>query len=895
MEHIEENNLLDNDPVKELLNDLGLGEHSVDGFLNRVDYDFPGYVPSTQSIKFIEFIKLVNMDKGGEENLTPVVHYKMLDSIFVGKNKRTAIMCHRGIGKTTLMAEYLILYIALFGKLDGFGDISLILYVSDSIENGVKNLRKNLQHRYENSEFLKKNLPVAKFTDVRCEFHNLDGHKLVYKGYGAKALSLDSILFTDNGFTTIEKCKVGDKIFGADGKLATITKKSFVFEKPMYKIVLEDNRELKVSEDHINSIVHKENVNNKARYVKKDLYTSELIKLDLIKSRKRLTKEKIEYVSNENLVFVENCKPLEYSEKKFDLDPYVLGLLLGDGSIKSDGSNILHAHIDDMSEYKAKIKYELGKSYIDKRNNTVESISIKGISNYTRSLKLSGIHGNDKFIPSEYLFGSIEQRLELLKGLLDTDGSIQSNGRIDFCSNSELLVDGVSSLVRSLGGTTKKRIYKKAYRIEIWIGMNPFYLKRKSDRFIKNKTKNLVAIKSIEPIKLEKSQCIAIDNDEHQFIANDYFRTHNTGVRGAKEMGVRPQLAILDDLISDEDARSKTVISSVKDTVYKAVSKALHPKQQKTIWLGTPFNQNDPLYEAVESGAWDTSVYPICERFDSTTTKADFKGSWSDRFNYEYVKDEYETAKLTGTLDGFNQELMLRIMSQDNRLVSDDDLQEYSKKIIPKAIGEMNVYITTDFATKDTQSSDYTVISVWGHTSSGEWLYLDGICRTQLMDKTFDDLFRFVSMYSPMSVGIEASGQQYGFITLLHKEMAYRKNWFTIAKGLGSSTEGITPKRDKLSRFMTVLPDIKAKKFYFPMEIRNTPLWSEIYNELSNVSSSGFKSKHDDFIDTMSMLYDMPTIKPTNYNNSSIFYNQETGQLEERFSLEEEEKNSYIF
>lgn len=541
--------------VEELLDELGVkAPDTVDGFLNEVDYTFPDYIPSAQAVKFIEFIKLVNMDQGGEENLTPIVHYKMLDSVFEGNNKRTAIMCHRGIGKTTLMAEYMILYIALFGKLDGFGEISLILYVSDSIENGVKNLRKNLEHRYENSAFLKENLPIAKFTDVRCEFINLDGHKVVYKGYGAK-----------------------------------------------------------------------------------------------------------------------------------------------------------------------------------------------------------------------------------------------------------------------------------------------------------------------------------------------------TGVRGAKEMGIRPQLAILDDLISDEDARSKTVIDSVKDTVYKAVSKALHPKKQKTIWLGTPFNQSDPLYEAVESGAWKTSVYPICEKFDSTTTEDSFQGSWSDRFGYDYVKDEYETARLTGTLDGFNQELMLRIMSQDNRLVQDDDLKSYSKALIPKAIPEMNVYITTDFATTDKESSDYTVISVWGHTSSGEWMYLDGICRTQLMDKTFDDLFRFVSMYSPMSVGIEASGQQYGFITLLHKEMAERKNWFTIAKGIGSSAEGIRPKKDKLSRFMTVLPDIKAGKFFFPTEIKNTDLWAEIYNELSNVSASGFKSKHDDFVDTMNMLYDMPTIKPVNHNRSTIFYNQETGELEQKPEYLEEEKNSYIF
>ena len=71
-----------------------------------------------------------------------------------------------------------------------------------------------------------------------------------------------------------------------------------------------------------------------------------------------------------------------------------------------------------------------------------------------------------------------------------------------------------------------------------------------------------------------------------------------TGVRGAKEMGKRVDLALLDDLMSDEDARSATIIASIEDTVYKAIDYALHPKKSKTIWNGTPFNQNDPLIQS---------------------------------------------------------------------------------------------------------------------------------------------------------------------------------------------------------------------------------------------------------------------------------------------------------
>src|SRR6218665_1377855 len=118
-------------------------EKKVEDFLNEVCYSpDPYYVPSDFAIEFIDFIKLVNGAEG-EENKSPVLHYNMLDNVIDGN--RTANMCHRGSAKTTLLAEYLFLYLGVYGELPGFGKIPLALYVSDSIENGVKNLRKNLE------------------------------------------------------------------------------------------------------------------------------------------------------------------------------------------------------------------------------------------------------------------------------------------------------------------------------------------------------------------------------------------------------------------------------------------------------------------------------------------------------------------------------------------------------------------------------------------------------------------------------------------------------------------------------------------------------------------------------------------------------------------------------
>lgn len=126
----------------------------VEDYLNRIVYTpDPFYVPSDFALEFVNFIKLVN-GEDGEENKTPMVHYRMLDTITQG-GKRIANLCHRGIAKTTVMGEYLFLYIGTYGSIPGFGSVPLALYVSDSIENGVKNMRKNLEFRYDNSEFLR--------------------------------------------------------------------------------------------------------------------------------------------------------------------------------------------------------------------------------------------------------------------------------------------------------------------------------------------------------------------------------------------------------------------------------------------------------------------------------------------------------------------------------------------------------------------------------------------------------------------------------------------------------------------------------------------------------------------------------------------------------------------
>lgn len=334
-----------------------------------------------------------------------------------------------------------------------------------------------------------------------------------------------------------------------------------------------------------------------------------------------------------------------------------------------------------------------------------------------------------------------------------------------------------------------------------------------------------------------------------------------SGIRGQKAYGDRPQLCVIDDVFTDEAARSQAVRDVIKDTVYNGVMNAMDPQRCLVVLNGTPFNKQDILIEAIESGAWDVNVYPICERFPCS--KDEFKGSWPDRFSYDFVKQRYEFAVANGKKSSFFQELMLRLTSEEDRLVQDSDICWYERSMVMRNRENFNIFITTDFATSDKETADYSVISVWAVSPNGDWFWLDGICKKQTMDANIEDLFTFVVKYYPVqSVGVEVTGQQGAFLAWLKKEMAIRNIFFNFATSINSNLEGIRPTTDKLSRFNLVVPLFKLHKINFPLEIKESPIMTEFLTEIGTVTADGIKG-HDDCLDTISMLTMMKTWTPT--------------------------------
>jgi phage terminase large subunit-like protein len=204
---------------------------------------------------------------------------------------------------------------------------------------------------------------------------------------------------------------------------------------------------------------------------------------------------------------------------------------------------------------------------------------------------------------------------------------------------------------------------------------------------------------------------------------------------------------------------------------------------------------------------------------------------------------------------------MLRITSDEDRLVQDNDLVWYSRDKVIRNKSRYNFYITTDFGTSNSDAADYSVICVWAYSNNGDWLLVDGVCKRQLMDQNLKDLFRLASVYRPLEVGIEINGQQQGFIQWIKGEMMEKNIFFNLA-GKGQ-VEGIRRTARKIENFKLVVPLIKAKKLWLPLEMKEHELIVELLEELKFATKIEFKSKNDDVADNVSMLLELDAFKPS--------------------------------
>lgn len=326
--------------------------------------------------------------------------------------------------------------------------------------------------------------------------------------------------------------------------------------------------------------------------------------------------------------------------------------------------------------------------------------------------------------------------------------------------------------------------------------------------------------------------------------------------------GDRYGLMIADDVIKNEaEAYSETIMHNVMTALTSDAKNAMRAKNTQFVLINTPFHSRDPVYMMVESGGFTPLVAPICKRIDVDLKPEEFEPLWEDMHNYESVMNRYLDAVATKTTKMFNQELMLRVSNEEDRLVTDDMVQWYDRKMLMKMIDGYSIYMTTDFTTTSASKSDFSAIAVWAVSSNYDYFLLDLCLRKQELEQQYNEVFRMVSTWSrggiPVEVGVEVDGQQKAHLFALKQKMQMTNKYFSFARQKGASPgkEGITSKSSgsKHERFRYIVPQFQNHKIYFPKELESTPDMKEALKQLKGVTSSGF-STHDDFCDTVSQL-----------------------------------------
>lgn len=368
----------------------------------------------------------------------------------------------------------------------------------------------------------------------------------LFGGPGAgKAQSLRSKVLTNRGWKLMGQLMIGDSVVTPSGRLSPITHIHPQGIKPLYRITCHDGSSTLACEDHLWGSYCVPNMQSrKGVYAVRS--TAELKTYITKKNKRKVLKLNVSIptIDSDHL---NHCDPEPHI-----IEPYVLGALLGDGSLISGNPTITSQDPDIITQistllhpdYSVKqygpIAFGISKK---QRNSLISNIYTDELSR----MGLFGVKSHEKFIPAEYKRGSKHQLLAILQGLLDTDGTVTARGGCSFSSTSKQLATDVQEMLWGFGCSasikTRTPFYvdktgnKVAGKISYDVLFNHsnkqqfFLLQRKKERCnILTPTPEMLRrrIKSIEYECDDNAQCITIADPEGLYITDDYMVTHNS-------------------------------------------------------------------------------------------------------------------------------------------------------------------------------------------------------------------------------------------------------------------------------------------------------------------------------------------------------------------------------
>ena len=392
-----------------------------------------------------------------------------------------------------------------------------------------------------------------------------DKQMIKYSSFGSNAHPYNQLVRTPNGIKQWGDIKVGDYLYSINGTVTKVVDIPIDEELDIYRITLRDGRTIEASEGHLWE-VWKGSSKIKRKYLK----TTKEIQNDIAYIREN---------SFESKYYIRNAGAIQYEEQNIPMNPYLLGLMIGDGSMSNKHTscgNKLHftSTIEDMKFYGDFLN--LSYRTTDNRHHVIDYPNWGTI---VKQLGLDCKNSHTKFIPDIYKYNTYNVRLNILQGLLDTDGSCPLNGGCPtYCTVSNRLAEDVIEVARSLGINCNKRIsynkYGLVYEVIFYTNIPIFKLPRKLNRqqnIVVRTRDSFIGITSIEYVGKKKAKCVTVDRNDGLYLIGDFVITHNC-------KGVNATAAInnyANGLIRDWLMKPVTMITTIDGVEQEVVTQNL--------------------------------------------------------------------------------------------------------------------------------------------------------------------------------------------------------------------------------------------------------------------------------------------------------------------------------
>lgn len=377
-------------------------------------------------------------------------------------------------------------------------------------------------------------------------FNHIDVFLIMLRQVG-KGLILDAKVRVPGGWKRNGDLQVGDEVIAADGSTTVVNGVYPQGIKPVYEFTFSDGRKVRADDTHLWRVWDPSKGREGAWVV--------LSTLECIERQEHLKTQK-------RRLSVPLVQPEHGEDRDLIIHPYVLGALLGDGGFTQNLVSFSNVD-DDVIDRVASLLptgHEFSTTRTGKDRNIIrtnprdkytyretQDMEYAYIGTMLDSLGLGGKYGHEKFIPAEYLEGSHAQRMELLRGLLDTDGTIGMNNAITYDTSSEQLAEDVVYLVRSVGGmayvapretsyTYKGERFtgRTSYRVRIryshpWELFHNQRRRARAETAMRNlKFNSKLSIRSIVRVEDMETQCIEVAHRDHLYVTDGFTVTHNT-------------------------------------------------------------------------------------------------------------------------------------------------------------------------------------------------------------------------------------------------------------------------------------------------------------------------------------------------------------------------------